>query len=153
MSYFQSVFEYIFHIFLYELKFSVLPNTHFSDKHFISWYFFPGFSPIQIFAWRKVLHIFPPDSCISSISFLQGGWLVGDTNITGWFEKRFCWYFPVDSWRWSMQIYIWGKKKINNPFVAFPLKVKLILLFVNSEKKNMNMNMNLTFSDISENLG
>lgn len=67
---------------------NLLPKSHFSETLIMSAGFFPINTPIQILAWRSVLHTFPPQSCTTSESLSLGGSLLGDINRGGMLDKK-----------------------------------------------------------------
>lgn len=88
----------------------ILPKTHCSDRHLVSSGFLPLYSPMQMPAWRMLLHTVPPHSWTSSVRLWQGGWDSEDTNMSGCSRNRSCWCSPAERCCCNRQI--WEKQQI-----------------------------------------
>lgn len=83
----------------------VLPKIHCSDRHLVPSGFLPLYSPMQMLAWRTLLHTAPPHSWMSSVRLWQGGWDSDDTNMSGCSWNRSCWCSPAERCCCNRQIY------------------------------------------------
>lgn len=80
----------------YYHQFAILPKIHCSERLQLPSVFLPLYCPIKIPACRTLRHTVPPQSWMSSVRLLQGGWECGDTNMGRWCWNRSCWCSPAE---------------------------------------------------------
>lgn len=80
----------------YHHQFAILPKIHCSERLQLPSVFLPLYCPIKIPACRTLRHTVPPQSWMSSVRLLQGGWEFGDTNMGRCCWNRSCWCSPAE---------------------------------------------------------